>query len=61
MATSRILWIAAHKQESFFTQFYLRKFEQVKCWSSERKYKCYPELLSPTRLTTEKWVCMEES
>ena len=43
VATSCKLWIATlADREEYFTQFYLRKFEQEKCWSSGRKYKCYP-------------------
>ena len=29
-------------KKCLFTQFYLRKFEQEKCWSSGRRYKCFP-------------------
>ena len=42
------MWIVklVHKKESFFHSSFERKFEQEKCWSSLRKYKCYAEVLS---------------
>ena len=48
VATSSKLWIVklALKEESFFTRFFLRKFEQQKCWTSGRNYTCYPKFLS---------------
>ena len=47
VATSCKLWIVelAHKQESVFTRYFLKKFEQRKCLTSGRNYKCYPEYL----------------
>ena len=30
----------------YLSNLFWRKFEQEKCWSSGRKYKCYPEFLS---------------
>ena len=44
VATSCKLWIVklAHREESFFTRYFLRKFEQQKCWTSSRNYECYP-------------------
>ena len=47
VATSCKLWIVklAHREESFFTRCFLRKFEQQKCWTSSRNYECYPGFL----------------
>ena len=48
VATSCKLWIIkfTHTEELFFTHSFKRKFKHEKCWSSRRKYKCYPEFLS---------------
>jgi len=55
------LWIVklAREEESFLLDFFKTKFEQEKCWSSGRNYKCYPEFLSEFSLITRITSCQK--